>query len=312
MTIETVFFNSYGRLRSGWRFLFFILLFIFLVFLFGSAAQSVLAKLPIGFVPGSLIFMVVSAGMSLLIAIVLGWLFGRFFEGLPFRALGVWFTKNWFKDLIIGLTLGGVTLVIGVLIAVGFGGLGFRFDTEYGTAAILTTLGVSFAVFAVAAAFEEALFRGYILQTFARAGLAWPAIVVTSLFFAAVHLGNPNANWISSTNTALAGIWFGIAYMKTRTLWLPLGMHFMWNWMQGSIFGIEVSGLKDILKAPVLQEIDRGPAWLTGADYGIEASISCTIALLISMIAIYFLPIIKPTDEMLALTSQEIPAKPLT
>jgi hypothetical protein len=141
-----------------------------------------------------------------------------------------------------------------------------------------------------------------------RAGFVWPAIIGTSILFGAGHFWNPAASWISVANTILAGIWFGVAYMKTRTLWLPIGMHFMWNWMQGSVFGIEVSGLKDILKAPVLQEIDRGPAWLTGADYGIEASISCTIALVISTVAIYLLPILKPTDEMLDLTSRELPA----
>jgi len=308
MTIETVFFNTYGRLRSGWRFVIFIILFAFFTFLFGSAAQGLLTKLPIGFGPGSVIFMLATAGPSLSIALVLGWLCGRFFEGLPFRALGVWFTKNWFKDLCIGLGLGGVTLVIGVLIAVVFGGLSFRYDADYGTAAILVTLFVSFAVFAVAAAFEEVLCRGYILQTFMRAGFVWPAIIGTSILFGAGHLANPGASWISVANTILAGVWFGVAYMKTRTLWLPIGMHFMWNWTQGSIFGIEVSGLKDILKAPVLQEIDHGPAWLTGGDYGIEASIACTIALVVSTVAIYFLPILKPTEEMLALTSHERPA----
>lgn len=308
MTIATVFFNTYGRLRSGWRFLAFILLFIFFAVLFGASAQAVLSRLPIGFSAGGLIFLLLNSGVSLFFAILVAYLCGRFLEGLPFKALGAAFTRNWFKDLGIGLLLGGLALVVAVVVASASGGLSFRLNSDYGTAAILVTLSVSFVFFAVAAAFEEAFFRGYILQTFARAGLAWPAILITSIGFAAVHLNNPNVTWIAAVNTALAGIWFGVAYMKTRTLWLPFGMHFMWNWVQGSVFGIEVSGLKDILKAPVLQEIDRGPAWLTGADYGIEASIACTIAIIVSIAAIYFLPFLKPTDEMIALTSQESPA----
>lgn len=310
MTKTMVFFNTYGRIRSGWRFLIFLLLFLFFGVLFGALAHTILTRLPIGFAPGTLIYLLVNSGMSLFLALLLGWLCSRFLEGLPFRALGAWFTKNLWKDFGMGLILGALTLLLAVAVAVVFGGLGFQYNRDYGTAAILVTLSVSFAVFAVAAAFEEVFFRGYILQTFARAGFAWPAILITSIAFAAVHLGNPNVTWFAAVNTALAGIWFGVAYMKTRTLWLPFSMHFIWNWVQGSVFGIEVSGLKDILKAPVLQEIDRGPAWLTGGDYGIEASISCTIALVVSTIVIYFLPIFKPAEEMIALTSREQPADP--
>jgi Predicted metal-dependent membrane protease len=169
---------------------------------------------------------------------------------------------------------------------------------------IASGLLVSLAVFAAAAAFEEALFRGYILQTFARAGLAWLAICGTALLFAVVHLNNPEANWISTTNTAVAGVWFGLAYLKTRDLWFPFGIHLMWNWAQGAVFGIEVSGLKDIVAAPLLKEIDRGPAWLTGENYGVEGGIAATIAIIISIALIYFLPV-KANAETLVMTSSE-------
>jgi len=142
------------------------------------------------------------------------------------------------------------------------------------------------------------------LQTFARANLAWLAIAGTALLFAIVHLGNPGANWVSTTNTALAGVWFGLAYLKTRDLWFPFGIHLMWNWAQGSVFGIEVSGLKGIASATLLKEIDRGPAWLTGENYGIEASIACTAAIIIAIALIHFLPV-KADEEMVALTSHE-------
>ena len=75
--------------------------------------------------------------------------------------------------------------------------------------------------------------------------------------------------------------------------------------MQGSVFGIEVSGLTEISPAPVLTEIDRGPAWLTGENYGIEASIACTVAILVSVALIHFLPMIRPSEEMIAMTSSE-------
>jgi len=82
----------------------------------------------------------------------------------------------------------------------------------------------------------------------------------------------------------------------------------MWNWTQGAVFGIEVSGLTAIVHAPLLKESDNGPAWLTGENYGIEASIACTIALVVSIIVIYFLPYLKPSEEMRKLSKPAAPA----
>jgi hypothetical protein len=63
--------------------------------------------------------------------------------------------------------------------------------------------------------------------------------------------------------------------------------------------------LTDVSRAPLFNEIDRGPAWLTGEHYGIEASVACTIAILISMAVVYFIPGIRPSDEMLTMSSNE-------
>jgi len=307
MDAKSIFLNQSNRLRSGWRLTIFLLAFIIFGGLAGAVVQQILSRLQIDSQPGSVLYLAANGLVSFTIAVLLGWLCGKFLENLPFRALGAWFTKNWFKDLFFGLLLGAFTLSLAVLAAMAFGGLSFQTNQTYGMSAILLTLGSSFLIFAAAAAAEEAFFRGYILQTFARANLAWLAIILTSVFFATVHLNNPNSDYISSINTALAGIWFGAAYLKTRNLWLPFGIHLAWNWMQGAFFGIEVSGIKEVTTAPLLQEVDSGPAWLTGEQYGIEGGIACTIALLASIALIYFLPFLKPTEEMLALTSEEIP-----
>lgn len=307
--LQNIFVNDSVRLRSGWRFTIFIVIFLFLFDLLTITAGFILKNLPIGFDPNSLLASILTSGIGLFLAILLGWLLGRFIEDLPFRALGAWFTKNWFKDLVLGLLIGGGSLAFAVLIAVVFGNYSFEVNNSAGSSAIILTLGASFIVFIFGAAFEEALVRGYIFQTLTRANLAWLAILLTSLFFAAGHLGNPSSNYFSSINTALAGVWLGIAYLKTRTLWLAFGIHFAWNWVQGAIFGIEVSGLTDITTAPLLKEIDVGSKLFSGGDYGIEAGVACTIALIISTVLIWYLPILKPTEEMLALTSEEIPNK---
>lgn len=297
MQKPNILFGSDGKLRSGWRFAIFVALFVFLGLAFGTAAMLVgtLAFGPPE--PGSAVFLTINGVVSLTIALVVGWLCGKYLEGLSFEALGASFKNRWLLNLLIGLVGGAATFAIGAGVGVLFGGLSFSFNSEAPTNSIVSTLLISFLVFAAAAAFEEALFRGYILQSFVRSGLAWPAIIITSVAFGAVHLGNPNANWISSVNTAMAGIWFGVAYLRTRDLWFPTGLHLAWNWTQGSIFGVEVSGLTDIVKAPLLRETDIGPAWLTGGDYGIEGGIATTAALIISTAAIWFVPFGSGNDR---------------
>lgn len=305
MNVSGLLFNHFGRLRSGWRFLIFLFSFILFAFIFEALSQPIAYSLRLNIREGKAVFLLLNGIFSLIPAIAIGWLCGKYLEGLPFRALGAAFTRGWLRDLAFGSLVGAATLILSVLIAMAFGDLTFRLNADSSTKAIIESLAISFVVFAVAAAFEEALFRGYMLQTFARANLAWLAIVLTSVFFCIVHLRNPDAGVISTVDTALAGVWLGIAYLKTRNLWFVWGLHLMWNWMQGSVFGIEVSGLTDISTVPLLKEIDRGPEWLTGATYGIEGGIASTAALIISTVAIYFLPVLKADDEMLAMTSSE-------
>ena len=111
-----------------------------------------------------------------------------------------------------------------------------------------------------------------------------------------------NDQSVNQINTILAGIWFGVAYLKTRDLWFVWGMHLMWNWMQGAFFGIEVSGMTNLVTTPLLREIDSGPAWLTGDSYGVEGGIVTTIAIVVSTVVIYFLPGLKASHEMLEWT----------
>jgi len=336
-----IFINQTGRLRSGWRFLLFLLSVLFFASLFGAVVREIFLNLPIGFDENSLLSFIYPNFILLTVSIFVGWLCGKFLEGLPFRALGCRFTKNWLKDLSLGLILGAVSILFAALVGIIFGGLSFQLNQTNGQSAILLTFGVSLGVFIIGAAAEETFFRGYMLQTFARAGdfiekshfrrfilqdfvqakfawlvivftflagikLVWLAIAFTSLFFASAHLGNPNANYISVLNTALAGIWFGTAYLKTRNLWFVFGLHLTWNWVQGAFLGLPVSGITELTTAPLFRVSEFGAKQITGGDYGIEGGISCTIAIIASTILIWFLPFLKPTEEMLALTSKEI------
>jgi hypothetical protein len=162
----------------------------------------------------------------------------------------------------------------------------------------------------VAALAEEALFRGYPLQTFSRARLAWIGVLLTLLLFGYVHLQNPNVvPGASFANTALAGLWLAVAYLRTRSLWLPLGVHWAWNWAQGWLFGLPISGL-NLVSHPLLKATDNGPSWLTGGSYGIEGGLACTISLVLFTIFLWRTSLISATPELMQLTSEENPASP--
>ncbi len=305
MKQNSAFFNEFGRLRSGWRFAAFFITFIIAAVVLMLLGLVLLNAFGLDAKTENSATFALQQIVTIIAAVFFGWLFGKIFEDLPFRALGCALSKNWLRDLSFGLLLGTASLVMAALIAFIFGGLRFEIDRDFSSTAILTTLSTSLGVFILGAAAEEVMFRGYLLQTFARANLAWFAVGLTAVFFASAHLGNKNANAISTINTALAGIWLGAAYLKTRNLWFPFGIHLMWNWFQGAIFGVEVSGITKFTTAPLLREIDSGPAWLTGETYGLEGGIACTFALIISLAVIYFLPNLEPAAEMLALTGGE-------
>ena len=295
MNVNDILFDSNGRLRSGWRFAIFCVGFIALLVFLSSAVFALPRAVPID------LYRLADRSILLASALMVGWLCAKYLENLPFSSLGAAFTKGWLRHLSVGLLIGTGSIGLAVLIAYVSGGL--RFETNaVDTAALWRGMGVSFVLLAVAAAAEEALFRGYIFQTFARSNLVWLAITLTSVFFGAVHLRNPDWGVISTLNTILAGIWFSLAYLKTRDLWFVTGLHFMWNWVQGALFGIEISGTTDLVSTPLMREIDSGPAWLTGSTYGIEGGIATTVALVASMVLIYFLPL-KTDEEIATLTS---------
>lgn len=300
--MNQVLFDRFGRLRSGWRFAIFFGLFVVAVSIIVAAAGTLAIAAGVDPQEDLLILTFLSSVISLAIVLVLGWACGKVLENLPFKALGASFTKWWLKDLLLGLALGAAAVVIAVGIAAIFGGLSFEFNEEAGGTILMAAIA-SLGIFTAGAAFEEAFARGYIFQTFVRSNLAWLALLLTSLIFASGHIGNPSSGTFSFVNTFLAGIWLGAAYLKTRTLWFAFGLHLAWNFVLGTVFGIEVSGLTQLTEYPVLREIDAGPEWITGGKYGLEGGIACTVALLVSTAALWFAPFLKASEEMAELSS---------
>jgi hypothetical protein len=117
---------------------------------------------------------------------------------------------------------------------------------------------------------EELLVRGILFHWLERFGGSWFALALTSALFGLGHYGNPNATVFSSAAIALeAGILLGAAYMLTRNLWLAIGLHAAWNFTQGFIWGVPVSGFDP--DGMVVGELS-GPELLSGGAFGLEAS----------------------------------------
>jgi membrane protease YdiL (CAAX protease family) len=118
---------------------------------------------------------------------------------------------------------------------------------------------------------EELLFRGIVFRLFEEMFGSFAALLVSALFFGAVHLANQGATLTSGAAIAIeAGLLLGAAYMWSRTLWLPIGLHFGWNFAESAIFGSVVSG---IAFKGVLHTTLTGPELLTGGKFGPEASV---------------------------------------
>jgi membrane protease YdiL (CAAX protease family) len=307
-----IFSNEFGRLRSGWRAVIFCLAFLAILLLIVTVLRGIYVALVgrgpfpgLGFLP-DLIFRI----SLLLAALGAGYVCARWLEGLPWRSLGLTFHQNWLRDLLVGFAIGFVALAIAVGIAAAGGGLRLSFA---GTATILPvvrSLAGSAFLLCVAALAEEALFRGYPLQTFSRAHLAGFGILVTLLFFGYVHMSNPNATLgMTFLNTSIAGLWLGIGYLRTRSLWFPLGLHWAWNWALGAFFGLPVSGM-NLVSNPLFQGHNTGPDWLTGGNYGVEGGIAGTIALVLVTIFTWRTRLVSATPDLKMLTSEENPVLP--
>ena len=304
------FYNDAGRLRSVWRLAVFATAFLAVataVFMLTDFAGALL--LPRGvykfLFDGSPRFVIESV-LLFAPAALIGWGCALMLEELPWRSLGWALHRGWLRDALFGTFAGGVAVGLAALAGLVAGS--YTFSVADMTGGVLKTLVASFVIFLLGAAAEEMLFRGYPLQTLMRSWPLWVALLPASAPFALVHLLNPNvAPGFTFVNTALAGVWLGVAYWRTRSLWFPLGLHFGWNWVQGALLGSPVSGLKGITPRPLLSFADVGPAWLGGGAYGIEGGAACTLALVVATLFTWRTGLLTATPEMRQYTDGENP-----
>ena len=124
--------------------------------------------------------------------------------------------------------------------------------------------------------FEEILFRGVLLRHIERLAGTWWALAATSVLFGGLHMVNPHATWVGAISIMVeAGILLGAAYLYTRRLWLAVGIHAAWNFTQAWVFSVPVSGTGQPIGWLVTRRTGRD--WLTGGDFGLEASMAAVL-----------------------------------
>ncbi len=204
------------------------------------------------------------------VAVVLGYkAYKRWVERAPDTELPL---AGAMPELAAGIAFGWVlfSVMTGIVALLGgFEVLGLR-----GAGQIWTMLAIAI----VSGTMEETLFRGIVLRHMESLIGTWGSLAFTSALFGALHITNPDATWFSSLAIALeAGILLGAAYLLTRRLWLAIGIHAAWNFTQGWVFSVPVSGGDAPLGLLITRRV--GPDWLTGGDFGLEASV---IAMLVA------------------------------
>jgi membrane protease YdiL (CAAX protease family) len=141
---------------------------------------------------------------------------------------------------------------------------------------------------ALVALMEEIVFRGILFRVIEKSLGTWVALLLSSVLFAAAHLGNEGVSALGVLNVAMAGALLASAYILTQRLWFAIGMHFAWNYALTAVFSVTVSGHPGV---GLLQSNVSGPEWLTGGEFGVEASVVAIVV--ISTAAVYFIKTAK-------------------
>jgi hypothetical protein len=289
-----------GKLRPVWRFLLSIPMVILAMLVAGMVAGFVLARAsPQGRVVGAQLFALAAllAAFKLLTSLL---------DRRPLGSVGLAFCGRWYLELGMGLGFGAL-MIFAVAALERLLGIA-HFTLNSASPGQFAGWGVGLLVFLfVAATDEELIFRGYPFQRLADALGPAAAVALFSGAFGLVHLRNPDHTWLSTLNTMLVGVPLALAYLRTRALWLPIGIHFAWNFFQGYGLGLPVSGIRmpfSLYRAEV-----AGNQLLTGGAYGPEGGLLATGVIVAATVYLSLSKRIYISKEMRTLVFDPTPAE---
>jgi membrane protease YdiL (CAAX protease family) len=249
------------RLRAGWRLLAQLLLLLFV---------SLPAAILLVFWPAGIGFeLIIGNGMPIVVSVFIA---RRIFDRRSFRSLGLHLNRQAGRDVLLGVGIAVLQTSLVFFLELAFGWLkveGFAWQQQ-SPLTVLQSFLLWLVIFIAVGFYEELLSRGYQLQNLEEGLNTFWAVLLSSMVFGTLHFLNPNANWFSAVGITLSGMFLAYAYLATRKLWLPIGLHIGWNLFLGPVFGFPVSGLES---SGLIKAVVDGPLLFTGGEFGPEAGL---------------------------------------
>jgi membrane protease YdiL (CAAX protease family) len=266
--------NDHGQLRNGWWILLFVAVFLASQLVYHPVSRGLQN---IGAGKGWL------SPLPVVFLLLVTWICMRL-RRQPLSGVGLRLDATWLRHTLWGIAFGAAEMLAVAALILLTGGVRFELDPTRGLAALAS--GIWF--FTWVAVLEELLFRGFVFQRLVDGIGAPTALLLTSVLFTIAHWSNPGMEgstmaWATVDN-GLGAILLGLAYLRTGSLALPIGIHFGWNWTQGSLLGFDVSGLAQT--GWLIPHLLAKPQWLSGGAFGPEASI---FSVLVDAIAVLLL-----------------------
>jgi len=278
-----------NRLRAGWRLIIQTIFMLLMLACLGIPA-GLMIIIPKNSATDQML-MLLNEGISL-IAITLSVFLARLvIDKRSISSLGLDISTRTIRDMIFGFLIAFISLAFLYSLEVLFGWVkfnSFAWETQSPVSVLRGTL-MAIIIFILVGWNEELLSRGYHLQVIESGTNISVGLIISATIFGLLHILNPNANWISTLGIVFAGIFLGFGYVRTRNLWLPIGLHIGWNFSEGVIFGFPVSGWTGF---QITNNTFTGPLLWTGGSFGPEAGLIVLPALLLGtgLIYIYTLP----------------------
>jgi len=214
------------------------------------------------------------------LGIIISLLYVRFLEKRSLSTTGI-VKKGFLKQFAIGYLLGILMIGLPTLATIAFNGNVYvNANANYGI------IAVYFLGFLIQGASEEIMIRGYLLTTLAKTTNKFWAVAISSLVFALLHILNPSMGIIPFSNLFLFGVFAAFFFLRTKDIWAICAIHSAWNFFQGNVFGIQVSG--QVLNNSVLNIKSATPEILLGGDFGLEGGLFVTILLVIATLITVF------------------------
>lgn len=269
------FFVGPHGLRAGWRLLLYAVLWRVFAFLLSAFLSR---ELPQG-APGVWQDLVFESQRML--SVILPALVMAAIEKRPFGDYGLPRRGAFGKSFWVGVVW-GIAAITALVLAIGAFG-----DFSLGRLALHGVRILKFAAFwglffVVVGFFEEFLLRGYSQFTLSQGIGFWPAALLLSTVFAAIHVGNPGETWIGLLAVAAIGLFFCLTLRRTGNLWFAVGFHASWDWGESYLYSVPDSG--GMVTGHLLRSSFHGSRWWTGGSVGPEGSVLVFLVIAITWV----------------------------